>query len=471
MPSQPASGKSLHRIAAVETTSDVLSDRGGLALFVRYLEGIALTSHLERLFGSMRKSGKGVPIGALFRQLFCFFADGTSRHLVHFDHLKQDPGYAGVLETAPEAMASSHAVKRFFQGFSWVRIALFRRLLQHLFLWRLKREAPSVVVLGLDTMVLDNDEALCRAGVEPTYKRVKGFQPLQMTWGRFVIDARFRSGKKNSNHGSDALQMIRRAVQAIRTHYCAEVPIVLRMDGGFFDQKLFALCEALGIGYVCGGKILADLAFFVDEWVHASAGEAWQRYAKGAEAWEYLELGDCRGEWSRWRRALYTRPLVEGEQMLLGFARPEMVLYTNLGRGERIDTLLAAADHAHWTEPAQILELYHGRGADELVHRSLKEFRAEEMPFQGFRANAAFYFTMLVAFFLMECFKEDVCSPVVPITARATRLRREVLDIAAKLVRHAGRVVLKVTQATWQRLRLEELWQRCTSPPRFAWGG
>jgi hypothetical protein len=47
------------------------------------------------------------------------------------------------------------------------------------------------VILGLDSMVLDNDEALVRHGVRPTYKRVKGFQPLQMTWKGFVIDAVF----------------------------------------------------------------------------------------------------------------------------------------------------------------------------------------------------------------------------------------------------------------------------------------
>jgi len=34
--------------------------------------------------------------------------------------------------------------------------------------------------------------------VQPTYKRVEGFAPLQMTWGRFLIDAVFRGGKKHS---------------------------------------------------------------------------------------------------------------------------------------------------------------------------------------------------------------------------------------------------------------------------------
>ena len=44
-------------------------------------------------------------------------------------------------------------------------------------------------------------------------------------------------------------------------------------------------------------------------------------------------------------------------------------------------------------------------------------------------------------------------------------VRRQVLDTAGKIVRHAGEVVLKVTRATWQRLDFGRLWQRANAPP------
>ena len=189
------------KIDKVEITSDTLTSRGGLTLFVRYLQNILIFPHLERLFGGIRKNGKGQSVAEIFKQLFSFFLDGTSRHLAYFDVLKDDAGYAGSIETEKEALLSCAAVKRFFKAFSWYRIWLFRRLLQQLFLWRLKISQPQLIELGIDTMVMDNDEAQRRHGVEPTYKKVKGFQPLQMSWGRFIVDAVFRGEASTATMG------------------------------------------------------------------------------------------------------------------------------------------------------------------------------------------------------------------------------------------------------------------------------
>ena len=175
-------------------------------------------------------------------------------------------------------------MKRFFKAFSWFRIWLFRGLLQQLFLWRLKLAQPKMVELGIDTMVMDNDEANGRHGVQPTYKKVKGFQPLQMTWGRFMIDAVFRGGKKHSNHGNTVEEMVRHIVPKIR-RVCKEgIPILIRMDAGFFDEKLFKVFEKLGIGYICTGKIYEDIKQYV---------RATERVALGKVPERKADLGLC----------------------------------------------------------------------------------------------------------------------------------------------------------------------------------
>ena len=453
------------RFDGVEVTSDTLTGRGGLALFSRYLRHIEIFPHLDRLFGSVRKNAKGLAATTLFHQLFCFFLDGTSRHLVRFDEIGEDEGYAAAIETQPRHMASSHAIKRFMGAFSWPRIWLFRRLLLRLFLWRLELEAPPAVILGIDAMVMDNDEAGKRHGVQPTYKRVKGFAPLQMTWGRFLIDAVFRGGKKHSNSGDTVAHMVRHVVALIRKHYRPDVPIILRLDSGFFDQKLFHLFEELGVGYICTGKLYDDIKAFAAQ----APACIWSEYKRPDQVWRYLEFGNRRGNWKKIRRALLIRPLAEDGQWLLEFARPDTILYTNLGMGEHIDVLLEAAGLSEWTEAHHVIRLHHSRGADELVHRALKEFGNEALPFKRFAPNAAFYYTMAVAFFLFESFKEDVTEPVVPITSYATTLRRKVIDFAAKIVRTGGRTILKVTRASWNELQIPKLWELSRSPPRFAW--
>ena len=461
-----SAGAASQAVTRVDVTDDTLTGRGGLTLFSRYVRHVGILGYLIVCFGPLRRNGKGVSVGELFHQIFCFLIDGTSRHLVHFDRMKEDEGYALGIETAPSRMASSHAVKRFFTSFGWGRIWIFRRVLRSLFLWRLQIEKPAVVLLGLDTMVMDNDEALVRQGSQPTYKKVKGFQPLQLTWGAFVIDAIFRGGKKSGNAGDVAAKIITQIVKFIRKHYRQDVPIVLRIDGGFFDQKLFRCFEELGIGYICSGKLLDDITDMA-RGMHPSA---WCEYENGSQLWRYFEFGDRRPSWKKgeWRRAFYTRPAYEGEQRLLEFARPDNVIYTNIGQGQQIDGLLAEAGLTDWTRPERIIELHHGRGRDELVHRALKDFRAEQLPFKSFQANAAFYYTALIAFFLFETFKRDVTAAVVPISAQATRLRREAIDFAAKIVRHAGETVLKVTRAVWNRLHIADLWERAANPPPFA---
>lgn len=464
------------KIHAVETTSDCLTDRAGLSLFARYLASVQIGALLQPWFGSLRKSRKGLPIVDLFKQLFCFFADGTSFHLTHFDELAQDPGYAATIETPVSKMASSHQVKRFFAGFSFLRVFLFRRALQALFIWRLRMSQPSVVVVDVDTMVMDNDEAELREGVQPTYKKVKGFQPLQMTWGRYVVDAVFRGGSKHSNHGKTVVEMVRHIVKLIRRKYRADVPILVTFDSAFFDQENFEVFEdELGIGYICGGKLYEDIRQFVEK--NPETNRAVYTNQGTGQAWEILPFGNRRASWKRFRRALYCRPVTEEGQGLLAFARPETVLYTNLGMGFAIDEALGRAGPGEWLTDAAVLERYHGRGANELANRGLKDFGTEQLPFKGFESNAAFYYTMALGLNLFEAFKEDVSRDVIPVTSYATTVRRKLFDIAGKVVRSGGRVILKVTEAVWARLDFPygahagSLWERANRAPVMALEG
>jgi hypothetical protein len=442
-------------INKIEETNDNLAGRGGLAFFVRYLKNIGIFALLAGHFGNLRKSRKGLPSEDLFKQIFCRFADGTSRHLSWFDELAKDAGYAGTIEQPPDKMASSHAVKRFLGLFGVCKAWLFRKVLHKLFIWRLRMKNPSVIFLDIDTMVMDNDESENREGVGPTYKNTEGFQPLQITWGRFVIDAVFRGGSCHSSHGETVIRIVTQIANLIRREYREDAVIVLTGDCGFFDQRNLAGFEKLGIFYICGAPFAAPVKKTVKSLPEDSFGEL----KKEKQTWRFAEFGFKYGVWEIFRRLVFCRPLYEDGQMMLSFDRADTLIVTNIPSGT------AAADLPEelrrFADPAEIIALYHSRGSAELVFRSLKDFGFEEMPFRRFAPNTALYYMMLTAFFLFECFKEDVLSPVIPLESFACTVRRKFFDIAAKIVSHAGQTALKFTSAVFRRLHLNKIWEAC----------
>jgi len=452
---------SSRRINKIGTTNDTITGRGGLSLFSRYLEQIGIWDILNSKFGIIRKSSKGLPVWILFKQVFCFFFDGTCRHLTYFDQIKKDTGYAAAIETKCSQMASSHMIKRFFKLFGWWFGGHFRWVLKRLFIWRLKLTKPDEIELYVDSMVMNNDDAQKRHGVQPTYKKEKGFQPLHLIWKGMIVDAIFRGGSKNGNFGNTVVNIVTGLVHLIRSEYSETVTIILRCDGGFFDIKNYEAFNALNIAFIASGKVY--------EAVKEQAGNAdksyWNSYNGKEQKWQFLEFGFRCNNWKRFFRAFYTHCLYEGQQMLLDFARPDNVILTNIGINDKVLENCTPERQQHWLQPETIINSYHQCGTDELAHRGLKDFASEKLPFKRFSQNSAFYYCMLIAFFLFETFKEDVASEVVSITSYATTVRRILVDIAAKIVEKGRIITLKVSSSAMDALRFDTLWANCQNPP------
>ena len=448
------------QIDKLEVTHDTLTGRGGLAFFVKYVEAIGIVALLLNKFTGLKKSAKGVTLRHLFLQILYFFFDGTSPHLCYFDQLQQEEGYGAVVQLPPQQVASSHAMKRFLGAFRMFHAPAFRWVLRELFLWRLQLQKPAVVMLTLDTVVLDNDQALQREGCDPTYKKVKGFQPLHLIWEGKIVDARFRRGKRHSNYGSDVAQMIKGIVSLIRTRYDATVAIVIRFDAGFLDEKNFALCDELGVAFIATGKAFHA----IQQKVKAIPQEEWKEYANERQVWSYAPFHYQCDSWPKAYRALYTRPFYEDQQRLLEFARPDNIILTNLAPGEPTLEQMPRIRQKYWLDDASLIFHHHQRGADELPHRGLKDFGSEQLPFRRFASNQAYYYLMVIGFFLFQTFKEDNLQDILPLSSYATTVRRQLIDIAAKVVRTGHEVILKVTQAVMDRLNLQLLWTRCQNP-------
>jgi hypothetical protein len=453
------------KITKIGVTNDKITARGGLPLFLRYIENIGLYKVMSStLLSLLVSSGKGLQLQQFLKQIFAFLIDGTNMTISSFDQLKNDEGYTALLENKSNEMASSHQIKRFFAKFSVVTNYFFNLILHELFVWRLHITKPEIIVLGIDTMVMDNDSAKKREGNEPTYKRKKGFQPLHICWGPFLIDVLFRKGSAHSNHGTDYPDRVKAVVNLIRRRYSKDVPVIACTDSGFEDQKAFTKFEEeLHIHYITTGKIRKDLIEQIA--VLPSGSYGW--YGKNKALWKYVEFGNKLKSWSKFRKCIFTHLVREEDgQYVIDIEKPDNLIYTNIGMCEIADERLRAAGGHHYFENETIIQTSHQRGADELIHRSIKELATkEQLPFKSFGMNRAYYFLIVITHFIFEAYKQDVTFDVVPVTVYPNTFRRKMIDFAAKITSRSRYIVLNVTKTVYETINIVELWKRCQSPP------
>jgi hypothetical protein len=301
-----------YKIDKIETTDDCLSSRAGLALVTRYIKSTRICDILFNLFSFIRKSSKGAGLYFLFHQIICFFFDGSNFHLIHFNNLVKDEGYAATIETSEKHMASSHTIKRFFQAISNVYVWLFRKVLQQLFIWRLRIDQPELNKLGIDTMAMDNDDAI-------------------------------------------------------------NVPIVFMADTGFYDNELFKLCDRLQTGFVFGGKMYDEIKdIIIDKSYNEFSeykknGKTWLfcEFEDKRKSWD-----------TAWHTIYTKPIIDDEGQILLEFTRPETIIDTNIGMNNLITRVILEVKRTEekTINPQAIITLYHQRGRDELVNRGLKDF-------------------------------------------------------------------------------------------------
>lgn len=102
-----------------------------------------------------------------------------------------------------------------------------------------------------------------------------------------------------------------------------------------------------------------------------------------------------------------------------------------------------------------------------MLTSALKDFGHEQLPFKKFNPNTAWHYTMLLGHFLLESFKADVANPIVSATSYTTTVRRKLIDIAGKIVRHAGKVILKVTVSSFEELKPQILFDGFVTSPNL----
>ncbi len=96
--------------------------------------------------------------------------------------------------------------------------------------------------------------------------------------------------------------------------------------------------------------------------------------------------------------------------------KTDTLIYTNIGNNKVADKKLLTASGEQYFNTCAIIQLSHKRGADELIHRSIKELATkEQLPFKRFGMNRAYYFLLVISHFIFEAYKRDITIGVIPI--------------------------------------------------------
>ncbi len=454
-----------NQIQTIQTTNANLTDRAGLNLFTTYLHKTETLDYLAETFPDLKKSNKGLSVKNFFLQMFSFLTDGTSRYISYFDELMKDKSYSTILGVNQDELASSHAINRMIAKFSLGHSKRFNAIFSSLFLNRLKQENPEIIVLDIDTVVFDNSNSKKKQGNKWTYKKVNGFHPTFVKWNGDIIFSDFQAGSTSNNRKGFVAKTLKRIVKNIRDNYNADVPIILTMDSGYFDQKIYKLCEdELKIGFVSAGKFSEKTRQLVAE-LDLESCEVYKKTVSNKEVYEYrfAEFSEERASWDRSRRLLYT--VINKENGQLKLALEDRIYYTNIGITEEFTEQLKAAGQEEYLSLDKVFELARSRGNSELTHRYLKDFGFEELPFESFASNRAFFQIMILAFNLFNSFKSNCIPEAKNIYART--FRRKYIDIAGKIVHHSNQVILKITKFKMEQLDFFNIWQRCNSSCRL----
>jgi hypothetical protein len=291
-----------NEIQEIGITQESLTGRGGLAFIVKYIKNINVVTIISEAFNGIRKNRKGKDIESIITQQIYNAIDGSKQTMTRFDELKSDKGYLKTIEITKQEAVSSHVMKRFFRAITDQMLKNLQKVMLRMFIWRLLITRPEVIILGTDTMVLDNNDAKKREGVSTTYKIVKGYHPLFIYWGRIVVNMVFHEGKDSPNHNNDFFAALQDTINIIRKEYNKEVPIIVLSDAGFYDEKYFKIMdESKGLFFICGGRLMDCVKMEIMK----QSPSKWAEFEKDDTTYNFMEFNDKRESWQRAYRAVY----------------------------------------------------------------------------------------------------------------------------------------------------------------------
>jgi hypothetical protein len=419
--------------SSFEVTTDgagVVS-HAGAALLRELADRVGLTAALgwQRLDGRRRH-----PDAAVLRDLAVMLADGGDC-LSDLAVLRDQPALFGPVASTPTAWRVVDRLARDPDGLARMRAA---RAHARARAWAAGSD-PEVELLIIDadaTLVLAHSDA--KEGAAGTYKHSFGFAPLLAYLDRGQAPGEplaglLRPGNAPPGATGDLIELVDLAAAQLPA---AERPVLVRSDSAGGSSRLAWHLRERGIGFTLGMQLDAH----VREAIFAQPEPAWTPAVEpdgqarpGAEVCELTGWIDL----SNWPDG--TRVLCRRED-----AHPGAQLRFTDHDGHRFQVFLTDQPDPD----IAVLELRHRQRARvEDRIRAAKATGLSNLPFDRWRRNAVWLELVLAAQDL-TCWTQALLLAGPLAVAEPKTLRYRLLHVAARIVRHARRLILRL-QATW----------------------
>jgi hypothetical protein len=374
------------------------------------------------------------PAAAVLRDLAVMLADGGDC-LSDLAVLRDQPELFGPVASTPTAWRVVDRIARDASGLARLRAA---RAHARGRAWAAGGH-PDVEVLVVDadaTLVLSHSDA--KQGAAGTYKHTYGFAPLLAYLDRGhapgeALAGLLRPGNAAAGAAGDLIELVDLALAQLPA---TDQPVLVRSDSAGASTRLAWHLRDRGVGFSLGMQIDAHvreaiLAQPEHAWVGAVDADGQPR--DGAEVCELTGWVNLRN-WPAGTRMLCRREA----------AHPGAQLRFTDHDGHRFQVFVTDQDDADlaW------LELRHRQRARvEDRIRAAKATGLRNLPFDLLRRNAVWLELILAAQDLC-CWAQALLLDGELATAEPKTLRYRLLHTAARIVRHARRVILRL-QRTW----------------------
>ena len=429
------------RVQATNSPSsfEVTTDGTGVvghagAALLRELAGrVGLTAAL----GWRDPQGRRHPDAAVLRDLAVMLADGGDC-LSDLAVLRDQPALFGQVASTPTAWRVVERVASDPDGLARLRAA---RAHARARVWAAGGD-PDVELLIIDadaTLVLAHTDA--KEGAAGTYKHTFGFAPLLAYLDRGPAPGEplaglLRPGNAPAGATADLAELVDLAVAQLPATTRATKPVLVRSDSAGGSSKLAWHLRERGIGFTLGMQIDAHVREAIlaqPEHVWTPAVEPDGQPRDGAEVCEltgWVDLG-------RWPEG--TRMLCRRED-----AHPGAQLRFTDHDGHRFQVFVTDQPDGDLAG----LELRHRQRARiEDRIRAAKATGLRNLPFDLMRRNAVWLELVLAAQDL-TCWTQALLLDGPLAVAEPKTLRYRLLHVAARIVRHARRTILRL-QASW----------------------